>query len=111
MPSLLRHERDVVTELEAEKRLWLAPQLDNIMVHGPWPHPQLRICDFGFSKLAGSACNTLCGTPEYMAPEVIFDPYFGGAADMWCVALSRCGASAFDTRYQHRFDGSSGQHV
>lgn len=33
----------------------------------------MKICDFGYSKdeVAGSICKTACGTPEYMAPEVL----------------------------------------
>ena len=48
------------------------PQLDNMMVDGSWPRPVLKLCDFGFSKQACTdACMmTICGTPEYMAPEV-----------------------------------------
>ena len=52
-------------------------QLDNVMVHGSWPQPLLKLCDFGFSKREAppegdvpTACRTTCGTPEYMAPEV-----------------------------------------
>ena len=47
-------------------------QLDNMMVHGFWPWPTIKLCDFGFSKdeTRQSACDTSCGTPEYIAPEV-----------------------------------------
>lgn len=50
----------------------LAPQLDNMLLHGPWPRPQLKLCDFGFSKneVVQSVSKSTCGTPEYMAPEV-----------------------------------------
>ena len=54
-----------------------AGQLDNMMVHGNWPQPALKLADFGFSRQSSrrsgsldAACNTICGTPEYMAPEV-----------------------------------------
>ena len=47
-------------------------QLDNMLLHGPWPRPQLKLCDFGFSKneVVQSVSKSTCGTPEYMAPEV-----------------------------------------
>jgi serine/threonine protein kinase len=47
-------------------------QLDNMLLHGPWPRPQLKLCDFGFSKneVMQSVSKSTCGTPEYMAPEV-----------------------------------------
>ena len=44
-----------------------------MLLHGPWPRPQLKLCDFGFSKneVVQSVSKSTCGTPEYMAPEVI----------------------------------------
>jgi serine/threonine protein kinase len=52
-----------------------AVQLDNIMLHGEWPRPILKICDFGYSKdeVGQSVSKSTCGTPEYMAPEVLFE--------------------------------------
>ena len=50
--------------------IWV--QLDNIMLHGNWPYPTVKLCDFGYSKAYDlqSACKTTCGTPEYICPEV-----------------------------------------
>ena len=33
----------------------------------------LKITDFGFAKRILDKSSTLCGTPEYLAPEVILD--------------------------------------
>jgi serine/threonine-protein kinase SRK2 len=48
-------------------------QLDNVLLDGSQPLPIIKMCDFGYSKdeVAGSLCKTACGTPEYMAPEVL----------------------------------------
>ena len=44
------------------------------MLHGQLPDATLRLCDFGFSKSSDqSVCKSMCGTPEYMAPEVLFE--------------------------------------
>ncbi len=53
----------------------VSAQLDNIMLHGEWPRPILKICDFGYSKdeVGQSVSKSTCGTPEYMAPEVLFE--------------------------------------
>lgn len=32
--------------------------------------PVVKLCDFGYSLAPADACDTACGTPEYMAPEV-----------------------------------------
>jgi serine/threonine protein kinase len=52
-----------------------AAQLDNQMLHGDLPCATLKLCDFGFSKNSDlqSTCKSMCGTPEYMAPEVLFE--------------------------------------
>lgn len=31
----------------------------------------LKLTDFGFAKVVDSRTFTLCGTPEYLAPEVL----------------------------------------
>jgi len=51
------------------------PQLDNLMLKGQWPDVSLKMCDFGYSKDESkqSVSKSTCGTPEYMAPEVLFE--------------------------------------
>lgn len=36
-------------------------------------HPTLKITDFGFARIIeqGSVADTLCGSPLYMAPEIL----------------------------------------
>ena len=44
----------------------------------------IKICDFGFAKkLVADRTFTLCGTPEYIAPEIIANVGHGLAADWW----------------------------
>ena len=31
----------------------------------------LKICDFGLAKVVNDRTFTLCGTPDYLAPEII----------------------------------------
>mmetsp|Transcript_41283 Transcript_41283/g.60771 ORF Transcript_41283/g.60771 Transcript_41283/m.60771 type:complete len:360 (-) Transcript_41283:432-1511(-) len=49
----------------------------------------LKICDFGFSKHIepGSNTWTLCGTPEYLAPEIILNKGHGKAVDWWALGV------------------------
>lgn len=46
----------------------------------------LKITDFGMAKEnvnIVSGAKTVCGTPEYLAPEVIRRKAYGRAADWW----------------------------
>ncbi|XP_014669173.1 PREDICTED: serine/threonine-protein kinase unc-51-like [Priapulus caudatus] len=47
----------------------------------------LKIADFGFARFLqdGVMAATLCGSPMYMAPEVIMSLQYGAKADLWSI--------------------------
>ncbi|KAJ3346244.1 hypothetical protein HDU83_003277 [Entophlyctis luteolus] len=48
----------------------------------------IRVTDFGFAKhLNGLLTHTLCGTPDYLAPEVIQSKGYGKAVDWWALGI------------------------
>ncbi len=51
----------------------------------------VRLTDFGFAKIVDDRTWTLCGTPEYLAPEIIQSDGHGKAADWWA-----CGILAYE---------------
>ena len=47
----------------------------------------VKIADFGFCKLAQQKSFTLCGTPEYLAPEIIKSEGHGKLVDWWAFGI------------------------
>lgn len=68
----------------------LKPQNILLSHNGQKSHPQptdmmLKIADFGFARFLqdGVMAATLCGSPMYMAPEVIMSLQYDAKADLW----------------------------
>ncbi|KAL3312007.1 hypothetical protein Ciccas_009404 [Cichlidogyrus casuarinus] len=71
------HERDIIyRDLKTE----------NILVDYKW---RVKLTDFGFAKkLEGDKRTaTLCGTPDYMAPEILLHKWYTFAIDWWSFGI------------------------
>ena len=70
----------------------------------------IRICDFGFAKHCprGTRTSTLCGTPEYLAPECIRMQGHNESADYWALGVliyeMLCGQSPFVSESESQAD-------
>jgi len=47
----------------------------------------IKITDFGFAKRVAFKTYTLCGTPEYIAPEVLLNKGHGKGVDWWTLGI------------------------
>lgn len=50
----------------------------------------IRVVDFGFSKLHDSVLqnmSTLCGSPGYIAPEILLNQPYGFEIDVWAIGI------------------------
>ena len=50
-------------------------------------HGYMKITDFGFAKTVADRTWTLCGTPEYLAPEIIQSKGHGKGVDWWALGI------------------------
>jgi len=47
----------------------------------------VKVVDFGFAKVVTSRTYTLCGTPEYLAPELVLGKGHGKGVDYWALGI------------------------
>ncbi len=52
-------------------------------------HGHVKITDFGFAKSVPDITWTLCGTPDYLAPEVVASKGYNKSVDWYVVEHSR----------------------
>lgn len=61
----------------------------NILLASTGGHVCAKIADFGFARALEPArlANTLCGSPLYMAPEVLSERQYDSHADLWSLGV------------------------
>ncbi|CAM9366779.1 unnamed protein product [Choristocarpus tenellus] len=92
-----------VSDCQAPARSWHCAQgyQENLLVMTKGEGRSIKLADFGFalrltpaspSESLATACSSggesACGTPEYVAPEVLLMQRFDGRADVWSVGVT-----------------------
>ena len=63
---------------------------ENLLYASPADDANLKVADFGLARMltAGDMMKTACGTPGYVAPEILKNKgYDSGAVDMWSAGV------------------------
>mmetsp|Transcript_34305 Transcript_34305/g.94521 ORF Transcript_34305/g.94521 Transcript_34305/m.94521 type:complete len:313 (+) Transcript_34305:129-1067(+) len=63
---------------------------ENILLSNREPNAPIKVADFGLARVVSNKdmMKTACGTPGYVAPEVLQNKgYTGGAIDMWSTGV------------------------
>jgi serine/threonine protein kinase/CRP-like cAMP-binding protein len=69
------HERDVIYRDLKPENLVLTDQ------------GYIKVTDFGFAKIVPNKTFTLCGTPDYLAPEIVTGQGHGKGVDWWTTGI------------------------
>jgi len=60
-------------------------KLDNILLDETGAH--VKLSDFGFAVMMGEHTDTVVGTMDYLAPELVLGKKHNSAVDLWCVGV------------------------
>ncbi|CAH2056982.1 unnamed protein product [Thlaspi arvense] len=63
--------------------------MQNILLSSPHSEAVLKIADFGLSRIIcpNDQVETVCGSPLYMAPEILQFEQYNEKVDMWSVGV------------------------
>lgn len=92
--KFLRSRNLIHRDIKPQNLLLKPPSAEELRRGHPVGVPILKVADFGFARSLPNAmmAETLCGSPLYMAPEILRYEKYDAKADLWSV-----GAVVFET--------------
>uniref|UniRef100_UPI00398E5AF0 calcium/calmodulin-dependent protein kinase type 1D n=1 Tax=Pristiophorus japonicus TaxID=55135 RepID=UPI00398E5AF0 len=87
--TLIRQVLDAVQYLHKMCIVHRDLKPENLLYFSPAEKSKIMISDFGLSKMEGTGdvMSTACGTPGYVAPEVLAQKPYSKAVDCWSIGV------------------------
>ncbi|XP_059186131.1 caM kinase-like vesicle-associated protein [Centropristis striata] len=86
--NVMRQVLEAVAYLHSLKIVHRNLKLENLVYFNRLKHSKIVISDFQLAKLDSGLNKDPCGTPEYLAPEVVGRQRYGRPVDCWAIGVT-----------------------
>ncbi|KAL6112004.1 camkv [Pungitius sinensis] len=86
--NVMRQVLEAVAYLHSLKIVHRNLKLENLVYFNRLKHSKIVISDFQLAKLENGLIKDPCGTPEYLAPEVVGRQRYGRPVDCWAIGVT-----------------------
>uniref|UniRef100_A0A673ZZ80 CaM kinase-like vesicle-associated protein n=1 Tax=Salmo trutta TaxID=8032 RepID=A0A673ZZ80_SALTR len=85
--NVVRQVLEAVAYLHSQRIVHRNLKLENLVYFNRLKHSKIVISDFHLAKLENRLIKDPCGTPEYLAPEVVGRQRYGRPVDCWAIGV------------------------
>lgn len=85
--NVMRQVLEAVAYLHSQKIVHRNLKLENLVYYNRLKHSKIVISDFQLAKLENGLIRDPCGTPEYLAPEMVGRQRYGRPVDLWAIGV------------------------
>ncbi|CAG5980241.1 caM kinase-like vesicle-associated protein [Menidia menidia] len=85
--NVMRQVLEAVAYLHSLRIVHRNLKLENLVYFNRLKHSKIVISDFQLAKLENGLIKDPCGTPEYLAPEVVGRQRYGRPVDCWAIGV------------------------
>uniref|UniRef100_A0A1A8FY77 CaM kinase-like vesicle-associated protein n=1 Tax=Nothobranchius korthausae TaxID=1143690 RepID=A0A1A8FY77_9TELE len=85
--NVMRQVLEAVAYLHSQKIVHRNLKLENLVYYNRLKNSKIVISDFQLAKLENGLIRDPCGTPEYLAPEMVGRQRYGRPVDCWAIGV------------------------